>query len=99
MRREALRWLVRGFGFALGVLVVAVLAGGVVLAGRVLVLVFVAVLLASALEPLVGRLRAQKLETRPSTRGLIFCRHHSRVRRDSGPRPRTTPITPHTLAP
>ncbi len=72
MRRDALRWLVRGFGFALGVLIVAVLAGGVVLAGQVLILVFVAVLLASALEPLVGRVRARVPLPRAVTILLVY---------------------------
>jgi predicted PurR-regulated permease PerM len=54
---ELLRWFVRGAGLALGVgAVVGVLwlAGG---AGGVLLLVFVAVLLASALEPFIGWIR------------------------------------------
>lgn len=72
MRRDALRWLVRGFGFALGVLIVAALAGGVVLAGRVLILVFVAVLLASALEPLVGRVRGAVALPRAATILLVY---------------------------
>lgn len=59
MRAEALRWSVRGIGLALGVaLVVGILAlAGT--AGRVLLLVFVAVLLASGLEPLIGWVRGR----------------------------------------
>ncbi|MDP9483504.1 MAG: AI-2E family transporter [Chloroflexota bacterium] len=58
-RSEAVRWVVRGIGLALGI--------GVVLAGvligaaawRVLLLVFFAILLGSALDPLVGTLRSR----------------------------------------
>ena len=72
MRREALRWLVRGFGFALGVLIVVAVAGGIALAARILVLVFIAVLLASALEPLVGRLRGALPLPRAATILLVY---------------------------
>jgi predicted PurR-regulated permease PerM len=58
MRSEALHWFARGVGLALGALLVFALANGVVQAGRVLFLVFIAVLLASGLEPFVGWLRA-----------------------------------------
>ena len=57
MRRDAFRWFVRGLGLALG----AALAVGVVYAllvsARVAVLVFVALLLASGLEPLIDKVR------------------------------------------
>ncbi len=58
MRAEGMRWAVRGAGLALG-------AGLVLLVGRlladaidVLLLVFIAVLLASGFEPVIGTLRA-----------------------------------------
>ncbi len=59
MRSELLAWTVRGAGLAVGVAIVlgfALLARG---AANVLLLVFVAVLLASALEPVVGWIRAR----------------------------------------
>jgi predicted PurR-regulated permease PerM len=59
MRSEALRWSARGVGLALGF---ALVVGALAVAGaalRVLLLVFLAVLLASGLEPLVGWLRTR----------------------------------------
>jgi predicted PurR-regulated permease PerM len=58
-RREALRWFARGVGFAAGALTIYLLASGLVAAARVLLLVFIALLLASALEPTVGRIRTR----------------------------------------
>jgi predicted PurR-regulated permease PerM len=59
VRAEAFRWFARGIGLAVGALVVLVMAVGVTMAARVLVLVFLAVLIAAALEPLIDRLRAR----------------------------------------
>lgn len=58
-RSEAVRWVVRGIGLALGVgaVIACVLIG--VAAWRVLLLVFFAILLGSALDPLVGILRSR----------------------------------------
>jgi predicted PurR-regulated permease PerM len=56
---ELLRWFVRGAGLALGVGVILGLAFLVGSASRVLVVVFVAVLLASALEPVIGWIRGR----------------------------------------
>lgn len=57
MRADLTPWLVRGIGFAAGVaIVVGMIALGAA-AINVLVLVFVSVLVASALEPIVGWLR------------------------------------------
>lgn len=59
MRAELLGWAVRGAGLAVGVaFVVGVLILGQA-AARVLLLVFIAVLLASALEPVVGWIRGR----------------------------------------
>ena len=72
MRSEALRWSVRGVGLACGVaLVVGViaLAGA---AGRVLLLVFLAVLLASGLEPLIGWLRSRVPLPRGATILVVY---------------------------
>ncbi|HVQ22851.1 MAG TPA: AI-2E family transporter [Candidatus Saccharimonadia bacterium] len=50
---EVIRWSIRGIGVALGALVVACLAVGVVLAWRVAVIVFISILLGTAIEPVV----------------------------------------------
>lgn len=57
MRSEVYRWFVRGVGFALGVLVVLAIAMALSSATRVGVLVFVALVLASGLEPSTDFLR------------------------------------------
>ncbi len=59
MRSEALRWVVRGAGFTIGVCVVLALGFLAVAARDVLLLVFLAVLLGAALEPVVAWLRAR----------------------------------------
>ena len=57
MRSEIPLWAIRGMGLALGVaFIYAVLLVGIA-AARVFLLVFIAVLLASALEPMLGWLR------------------------------------------
>ncbi len=58
-RSEVGRWFGRGLGLSAGALVVIAIAGGFLVAWRVLLLVFLAVLVGSALEPVVGRLRAR----------------------------------------
>jgi predicted PurR-regulated permease PerM len=67
-RSETARWSIRGLGFALGLLLVAGLAIAVVLAWRVAVIVFLSILLGTAIEPLVtyGRDRL------PIPRGLAI---------------------------
>ena len=57
MRQDLTPWTVRGMGLAIGVAIVVALIGLAVAAGGVLVLLFVAILLASALEPMVGLIR------------------------------------------
>ena len=72
MRSELLPWMVRGMGLAIGVAIVVgliVLAGA---AGGVLVLLFVAILLASALEPIVGFLRGRLPIGRGATILLVY---------------------------
>jgi predicted PurR-regulated permease PerM len=59
MHSQLLAWAVRGAGFAVGIGVVLVVVGLGVAAANVLLLVFVAVLLASALEPVVGWIRGR----------------------------------------
>jgi predicted PurR-regulated permease PerM len=57
MRSDITPWTVRGMALALGVLIVYGLVQLGIAAGGVLLLVFLAILLASALEPIVGWLR------------------------------------------
>jgi predicted PurR-regulated permease PerM len=59
MRGEVLVWTTRGLGFAIGVLILVTTIYVGMRASGVLVLVFVAILLASALEPFVGWVRAR----------------------------------------
>lgn len=59
MRAEAARWVARGSGLAIGVLFVLLLCVLAVAARDVLLLVFIAVLLGAALEPVVGTIRGQ----------------------------------------
>lgn len=57
MRSELPLWAIRGMGLALGVALVYALVLVGIAAARVFLLVFIAVLLASALEPILGWLR------------------------------------------
>jgi len=59
MHSDLKMWTIRGIGLALGVLVVVAVVQVGIAAGGVLLLVFVSVLLASALSPIVGWLRAR----------------------------------------
>jgi predicted PurR-regulated permease PerM len=59
MRSEIPLWMLRGIGLALGFIVVAVVVQIGIAAAGVILLLFVAVLLASALEPMLGWLRAR----------------------------------------
>lgn len=72
MRSEAFQWLVRGVGFALGVALVALILAGVGLAGRVVVLVFIALLLAAGIEPVVDWVRARSRVGRGATVLLVY---------------------------
>lgn len=57
MRSDLTPWTIRGMGLALGALIVIGLVQLGAAAGGILLLLFIAVLLASALEPVVGTLR------------------------------------------
>lgn len=57
MRSDLTPWTIRGMGLALGVLLVYGLVQLGIAAGSVLLLIFLAILLAAALEPIVGWLR------------------------------------------
>jgi predicted PurR-regulated permease PerM len=58
MRSETRSWVARGAGLAIGVGLVLLLAGLFVAARDVVLLVFIAVLLGAALEPVVGWIRS-----------------------------------------
>jgi len=57
MRSDLTPWTIRGAGIAFGIALVAGLIALAVAAGGVLILLFIAILLASALEPIVGLIR------------------------------------------
>src|SRR3954447_10813697 len=57
MRSDITPWTIRGMGLALGVLIVLGLVALGIAAANVLLLLFIAILLASALEPMVGWIR------------------------------------------
>jgi predicted PurR-regulated permease PerM len=59
MRADLLVWTVRGAGFAIGAALILGVATIGLAAANVLLLVFIALLLASALEPVVGWIRAR----------------------------------------
>lgn len=59
MRNDIMPWVARGFGLAAGVALVVGLIGLAIAASDVLLLIFVSVLLASALEPIIGWLRVR----------------------------------------
>ena len=59
MRSESLSWAARGAGLAVGVGTVLVLAGLVAAARDVVLLVFIAILLGAALEPVVSVIRSR----------------------------------------
>jgi len=72
MRAEAFRWFVRGTGMALGVALAVAIVYGLVIGAKVVVLVFIALLLASGLEPLIDRVRAHSRLGRGVTLLLVY---------------------------
>ena len=72
MRSEAYQWMIRGIGLALGVAVVAIILLGFALAGRVVVLVFIALLLASGLQPVVDAVRSRTPIPRGATVLIVY---------------------------
>ncbi len=72
MRSDITPWMIRGMGLALGVAVVLGLIGLAIAAGSVLILLFVAILLASALEPIVGIIRDRLPLGRGSTILVVY---------------------------
>jgi predicted PurR-regulated permease PerM len=67
MRGDVWRWVGRGTGFALGVLVVAAIALVLQRSAGVLVLVLISILLAAALDPAVDWVRRRSRFTRATT--------------------------------
>ncbi len=72
MRSDLTIWLVRGMALALGVAIVYGLIMLGITAGNVLLLVFISVLLASALEPVIGVLRARLRLGRGATILVVY---------------------------
>jgi predicted PurR-regulated permease PerM len=72
MRADLTPWAVRGAGLAIGVATVVGLIALGFAAGGVLVLLFVAILLASALEPMVGLIRSRLPLGRGSTILVVY---------------------------
>jgi predicted PurR-regulated permease PerM len=72
MRSDITDWLIRGMGLALGALIVYGLVQVGIAAGNVLLLLFVSVLLASALEPMIGWLRTRLPLNRVGTILVVY---------------------------
>jgi uncharacterized membrane protein len=72
VRSDALRWFLRGAALALGAALTIAVIYVFVLGAVVVVLVFIALLLASALEPLVDRIRTRTPLQRGATLLLVY---------------------------
>lgn len=72
MRGEAWRWFIRGTGFAMGVALAGAILGAAILGARILVLVFLAILLASGIEPLITRVRQRSRLGRGAVLLLVY---------------------------
>src|SRR5690348_2753152 len=72
MRAEAYLWFVRGVGVAFGVALAVALLYGLVLSAKVLGLVFIALLLASGVEPLIERMRTRSFLGRGAALLLVY---------------------------
>ena len=72
MRGEAWRWFVRGVGLAFGVAIALGIIYMLLQGKQVVLLVFVALLLASGLEPLIDRVRARSPLGRGATLLLVY---------------------------
>jgi predicted PurR-regulated permease PerM len=72
MRSDITPWTIRGMGLALGAAIVFALIQLGIAAGGVLLLLFLAILLASALEPMVGTLRDRLPVGRGGTILLVY---------------------------
>ena len=72
MRADLQPWTLRGFGLALGVLLVVGIVQLALAAGDVLLLLFVAILFASALAPVVGFLRERTPASRAGALLVVY---------------------------
>ena len=72
MRSEAFRWFVRGVGLAFGVALAVGVVYVLLTSAGVLVLVFVALLLAAGLEPLIDRVRMRTPLGRGATLLVVY---------------------------
>ena len=72
MDAEIGTWTRRGIGFGLGVLIVAAVVVGLFVTAKLVALVLISILLASALAPLVDRLRSNGPFGRATSAGLLF---------------------------
>ena len=72
MRTEAYRWFVRGTSLALGAALAVAIVYGLLLSAKVFVLLFIALLLASGLEPFIDRVRTNSPLGRGATLLLIY---------------------------
>lgn len=72
MRADIMFWVIRGMGLAVGALVVVGLVQLGIAAGNVLLLLFFSILLASALEPMIGWLREHLPLTRVGTILVVY---------------------------
>jgi len=72
LRAETYRWFARGLGFALGAVVVLVIGLTVATAARVIVLIFVALILAAGLEPSTDWLKSRLPIGRGATILLVY---------------------------
>jgi predicted PurR-regulated permease PerM len=72
LRADVAPWTIRGIGLAFGVVIVVTAATVVIAAGSVLLLLFLAILFASALEPIVGIVRSRAGIGRGATILLVY---------------------------
>jgi predicted PurR-regulated permease PerM len=72
MRGEAWRWFVRGVALAFGAALAVGIVYALLVSARVAVLVFVALLLAAGLEPLIDRIRTRTPIGRGATLLLVY---------------------------
>ena len=72
MRAEAWRWFVRGVGLAFGIALAVGVVYALLISAKVAVLLFVALLLAAGLEPLIDRVRTHTPLGRGATLLLVY---------------------------
>lgn len=72
MRSDAFRWFVRGLALAFGAALAVAILYALLISARVAVLVFIALLLASGLEPLIDRMRQRSRLGRGATLLVVY---------------------------